>query len=210
MVLPCRAFSVNRRMEKAGVLVRPTMMAPAARKLRTRGASSWAMRSRNCSTPLSVGWPFWSVLTLVVTGTPWSGPRASPRAWASSAAFAAARASSSSRRTMALTVGLMASMRVRTDLVASVAEVRPVRISRARSTASSCQSSVIGRAPCTESVIVRRAGRLVTGGGRACLIRRGGGCFLGVCISREQGTTSTWPRPQRAPRKASTAPSRGC
>jgi len=54
-VRPCSSFSEKARIEKAGTLVRPMTMAPAARKLATTGASSGAMTSLNATTPLSVG-----------------------------------------------------------------------------------------------------------------------------------------------------------
>src|ERR1700716_2279909 len=79
-VRPCSALSVKMRIEKAGALVRPTMMAPAFFRLATTGLSSWAMKSFSGITPLSVGSPAWSTLTLVVTGTPCSGGGAGPRA----------------------------------------------------------------------------------------------------------------------------------
>ena len=42
-VWPCSELRVNQRIEKAGVLVRPTMIAPALRKLVTTGLSCAAM-----------------------------------------------------------------------------------------------------------------------------------------------------------------------
>jgi len=45
-VRPRRAFSVSRRKLKPGVLVRPTMIAPAAFQFATTGLSVVAMRSR--------------------------------------------------------------------------------------------------------------------------------------------------------------------
>ena len=100
-------------------------------------------RSFSGTTPLSVGKPVWSTLTLVVTGTPCSGGRAWPRARAASAVSAAARASGSSTRTTALIVGLTACRRFRTESTASRADAWPVRMRRARSVASYCQSSML-------------------------------------------------------------------
>ena len=144
-VRPCSALSEKARMENAGVLVRPMMIAPAPRRFATTGASSGAITSRNATTPLVVASPFWSVLTFTVTGTPCSAPSASPRARAASAASAAASACPSNWRTTALSLGLTASSRARQAAVASRAEARPSRIRRARSVASSCQSSVVIR-----------------------------------------------------------------
>ena len=141
-VRPCSALSVKMRIEKAGALVRPTMMAPACLRLATTGLSSLAMKSFSGTTPLSVGSPAWSTLTLVVTGTPCSGGRAWPRARAASAVSAAPRASSSRTRTTALIAGLTLCRRASTESTASRAEACPVRIRRARSVASYCQSSM--------------------------------------------------------------------
>src|SRR5580704_12787153 len=141
-VRPCSALSVKMRIEKAGALVRPTMMAPACFRLATTGLSSVATKSFRGTTPLSVGSPAWSTLTLVVTGTPCSGGRAWPRERAASAVSAAARASSSSTRTTALIAGLTLCRRASTESTASRAEARPVRMRRARSVASYCQSSM--------------------------------------------------------------------
>ena len=51
---PRRSLSVSRRKLNAGVLVRPTITAPAAFRFATTGLSSVAMRSRNATTPLVV------------------------------------------------------------------------------------------------------------------------------------------------------------
>ena len=56
-VRPCRSFSVNQRTEKAGVLVRPMITAPARRRLATTGLSSVAMLSLKATTPLVVARP---------------------------------------------------------------------------------------------------------------------------------------------------------
>ncbi len=141
-VRPCSALSVNQRIEKPGVLVRPMTMAPARRRLATTGLSPSAIRSRKATMPLSVGQPRWSVLTLVVTGTPCSGPTAWPAATARSAASAAASASSASGSTTALIRGLTASIRSRQDWTASRADTCRDRISQASSTPSSFHSSV--------------------------------------------------------------------
>jgi hypothetical protein len=100
------------------------------------------------TTPLSVGQPAWSVLTLVVTGTPCSGPSASPRACTASAAAAAANASSSRMRTTALIAGFTACSRARQDWVASQLEARPSRISLASSVASRRHRSPVIAGPC--------------------------------------------------------------
>ena len=77
-VRPCRGLSVNARIENSGVLVRPMMIAPAFLRLATTGASSVAIVSFSPTTPLELAWPVTSMLILIVTGTPCSGPRALP------------------------------------------------------------------------------------------------------------------------------------
>src|ERR1700722_9424175 len=69
-VRPCNGLTVVRRMENSGVLVRPTMMAPALRRLRTSGESAGAIRLAKAGTPLVVACPSWSMFSLVVMGTP--------------------------------------------------------------------------------------------------------------------------------------------
>ena len=56
-VRPCKSLSVNQRQEKAGVFVRPMMMAPALRQFATMGASLGAMTSLKATTPLVVARP---------------------------------------------------------------------------------------------------------------------------------------------------------
>ena len=93
-VRPCSGLSVVARMDSSGVLVRPTMMAPARRRFATTGASSGAITVSKAGRPFGVGLPCWSTFSLIVTGTPWSGPRCRPAARSSSARRASARASS--------------------------------------------------------------------------------------------------------------------
>jgi hypothetical protein len=69
-------------------------MPPASRRLRTSGASAGATTLSKADTPLGVGMPATSTFSLMVKGTPCSGPRNSPRAAAASASRASRRASS--------------------------------------------------------------------------------------------------------------------
>jgi hypothetical protein len=93
-VRPCSGLSVVARIDSSGVFVRPTMIAPAFRRLRTSGASSGAITFANAGMPFGVGLPCWSTFSLIVIGTPCSGPRTRPAASASSARRASASASS--------------------------------------------------------------------------------------------------------------------
>ncbi len=80
-------------------------------KLSTTGLSLFAMVSRFSLTPLVVAKPSWSMLTLIVTGTPASSPSCSPRAIAASTADACASTSTGLWSTTALIRGLTASSR---------------------------------------------------------------------------------------------------
>ena len=95
------------------------MTAPARFQFATGGLSLFATRSLNAGTPLGVVTPSWSTFSLIVTGTPCSGPSASPRRTAVSARSAAARASSASSTVTAFSAGLTAASRSSTERVAS-------------------------------------------------------------------------------------------
>src|SRR4051794_26862258 len=73
-VAPRSALSVCQRIENAGVFVRPITIAPARFQLATGGLSVSAITSLNATTPLVVAQPAWSTFSLMVTGTPCSGP----------------------------------------------------------------------------------------------------------------------------------------
>lgn len=159
-VRPCRSFFVNQRIENGGAFVRPTKIAPAARRWATTAASPVGISSANETMPLSVGCPSWSVLILVVTGTPCSRPSASPRRCAASAASAATSASSSIVRTTALIAGFTSCSRSRTDSVASRAVTRPARMRAASPTASSCQSAAFSLSDTIASLLGTSAERI--------------------------------------------------
>ena len=93
-VRPCIGFHVVRRIEYSGAFVRPTTMAPARLRFRVIGASSGAITPARAAMPFGDGCPATSTLTLIVTGTPWSGPTGPPAATAQSASRAATIASS--------------------------------------------------------------------------------------------------------------------
>ena len=101
-VRPCRGLSVVARMENSGVLVRPMMTAPARFRLLTTGESPGAMTSFSATRPLGVALPFWSMFSLIVIGTPCSGPTGPDRCIASSSRSASASASSPKASTTAL------------------------------------------------------------------------------------------------------------
>ena len=138
-VRPRNGLSVVPRIESSGVLVRPTMMAPASRRFRTTGEWSGAMRSANAGRPFVVAWPATSMFSLMVTGTPCSGPRVAPPSTSRSLRSAARSASSEQSATIALMRPLWAAMRPSTDSTTSTHDTSRVRIIAARSTAPRLQ-----------------------------------------------------------------------
>src|SRR5499426_2288095 len=73
---PNSRLSVEPRQANSGRLVRPTKIAPAARRRATLGASSGATNSAIRREPYVVRSPAVQRLSLIETGTPWSGPSA--------------------------------------------------------------------------------------------------------------------------------------
>ena len=146
-VRPRRSFSVSSRKLKPGVLVRPRITAPAASQFATTGLSSVATRSRNATTPLVVAQPAWSMFSLTVTGTPWSGPSASPRATAASARSAASSACAARFTVTAFRRGFTAAMRARHASTASRDEISRRAMAPAIRVASHRQMSSAISAP---------------------------------------------------------------
>ncbi len=105
-VTPASGESVMPFQPNSGVVVLPSMTAPASRSRATDGQStSQAWSGSTVSEPLSVGQPLVSTMSLMVSGTPSSGPAGAPLAQRSSDAFAAARAPSASTSWKALSTG---------------------------------------------------------------------------------------------------------
>ena len=142
-VWPCSELRVNQRIENAGVLVLPTTMAPAWRRLVTTGLSCSAIRSCWIRIPLVLAKPRWSMLTLIVTGTAASRPPSSPAARRSSSAAASASACSGISCTTALIFGLIDCSRCRLAWITSVAEISRFLTRAAISDALRRQDSVI-------------------------------------------------------------------
>src|SRR2546425_1367561 len=90
-VRPRSSLSVCQRRLNAGVLVRPTMTAPARLQFATGGLSLFAARSFKAGPPLGVAPPSLSVFSLVLTRPPGRGATASPPRTAAAAPAAAAR-----------------------------------------------------------------------------------------------------------------------
>src|ERR671914_491861 len=93
-------------------LVFPTMIAPACLSRRATVASESATKSAKAGLPQVVCIPATLKLSLIVMGTPCSGPASSPRAVASSAATASCNAASRRSSTTAFSAGLTDSIRV--------------------------------------------------------------------------------------------------
>nr|BFE78357.1 hypothetical protein GCM10020093_009580 [Planobispora longispora] len=127
-VLPCASLVENQRTENAGTLLRPRRIAPAPRRAPMHASSSVAVAPARAAIPWLIRRPFCGVLSLVETGTPCSGPSASPAATASSARRASARASSGRTSTRAFNMGLTSSILLRQDSTTSTAEISRVRI----------------------------------------------------------------------------------
>ena len=96
--------------------------------------------------------PAVGVMSLMPTGTPWSGGSASPRMTAASAARAAARARSAATVTTALTCGFARSIAARCASSTSTGLARFSRTSRASSRADR-------RFSAASKVMLRRARR---------------------------------------------------
>src|SRR5262245_48368122 len=75
-VAPKRRLWVAPSQPNVGVLVLPTMMAPAARSRATIGASSVGTLSAKSRVPNVVRTPLVIARSLTENGTPWSGPSA--------------------------------------------------------------------------------------------------------------------------------------
>src|SRR3984885_15290253 len=89
-VIPDNRLSVRPSMASSGVVVLPTMTAPAARKRSTQISSRSGTKSRNNRLPHRAGRPATKILSFTDTGIPSSGPRRTPAAWRAVAAVDAA------------------------------------------------------------------------------------------------------------------------
>ena len=94
-------------------MVLPKITAPASRRRFTASASVAGTCPARSGEPEVVRSPAVSKLSLIVIGTPCSGPHDSPRASAASASAARVRARSRSSVTTAFRAGLCFSMRAR-------------------------------------------------------------------------------------------------
>jgi hypothetical protein len=121
----------------SGRLVRPSTIAPAARRRATVVASRGARWARRGHEPIVDGMPSTAIISLTVHGTPCSGPRQSPRRASRSAARASARAASNRSTTTALSAGFTSAMRARCASTTSTGDRAAARILPASSNAPS-------------------------------------------------------------------------
>lgn len=134
-VAPNRALTVFGPAPNSGVLVLPTMSAPACLRRAASRASSLGMWSAYSRDPNVVRIPAVGTRSLIPTGMPCSGARESPRMTASSASRAALRACSEATVQYAPTIGLIRSIRARSCSTSSTGEIRRSRIRRPSSLA---------------------------------------------------------------------------
>ncbi len=125
-VMPVRGESVTPFQPNSGVVVLPMRTAPAWRSRATTGASSvHAWSGSTVLEPRKVGQPEVSNMSLIVVGTPSSGPSGSCLRQRASEFRAAASAASASTRQKALSLPSTSSMRSSTARVASTGETLP-------------------------------------------------------------------------------------
>ena len=128
-------FLVSPSIPSAGVLVLPTMTAPAARRRSTITQSASGTCPAWAASPNVVRMPAVSCRSLTAMGTPRSAPAVSPAFSAASARAAASSARSAQTLRKAFSSGLRRSMRSRQARVASTEEISPARMAAAMSTA---------------------------------------------------------------------------
>ena len=121
-VVPRRRFVVNPVEVISGTLVVPSTMAPDPSRRSTATALWSGTNVSNILTPSVERTPAIQMASLIVTGTPCSGPRSSPRRTAASARFAADRARSGSGVMNAFRTGSNRSIRASTASTTSTGE----------------------------------------------------------------------------------------
>ena len=146
---------MSRRTPISGRFVRASGMPPARFMRPTMTSSRSGRRLARAGTPLVVGEPTQSMFSLMLKGTPCSGPRSS--CGAASATSAASSALSTSGTVTALTEGLTSSIRSRCAFTTSRLDTSPSRIRDASSPAVRLQSSLTRPPPVTGAI--RRSGR---------------------------------------------------
>ena len=144
-VRPQSGLWVKPEWANSGVVVLPTMIAPACLKRRTITGSASATQCSKQYEPRVVRWPLVGVKSLKATGSPCSGPSGSPRITAASASRAWARASSGKTKQKAFSTGCTASIRASEASTRSTGETSRRRTRRACSVAGRAQRPVMWR-----------------------------------------------------------------
>src|SRR5664280_1121576 len=142
------------------MLVLPRMTTPPARSRATTVASYGGCQPSRILDPAVVGTPRWVSTSLQASGTPASGPSASPRARRSSTSRAPASAPSASTCRKAPTRSSIVAIRSRWAVVASVAETSPA------ASAAASSEAVSRVRPAVAVVTVPRPGSGARGSGR--------------------------------------------
>ena len=126
------------------VTVLPAMIAPLRRSIATTAASPSARRPACSTVPFSVGRSLVSMMSLMPTGTPWSGPRLRPLRRSSSARRAWSSACSRSMNVQAPTSRSRASIWARQAFIRSSELSSPSRMAFAASVARiHCRPSIV-------------------------------------------------------------------
>ena len=147
--MPVTGLSPHPFQPSSGVVVLPIMIAPARARRATKGASSSGTRSAKTWEPPMVFTPFVNARSLMVTGTPYRGPGASPRASAASASRAASIARSAVGVHTALRRGFRASSRAIVACTTSTGDKSRFPIRWTSSTAEvQARSSFMGKFLC--------------------------------------------------------------
>ena len=173
-VIPVRGESPATLQPNSGVVVLPTMQAPADLSLSTDGASAFAILSFIVREPNVSATPSTAIRSFTEIGKPCSALSGSPANISLSALRAAASAISGVTVTKALSVGCVLSMRARDASTTSTGETCRVRMS------ASSSSAVLGEA--RRSVIARNT---VTKQSRCERLRASRDCH-GASVSASQ------------------------
>ena len=145
-VRPNRGAWVRHCWPNSGVVVLPTMMAPACFSRATATASVSGTWSLKISEPQVVRMPAVGTRSLTATGMPCNGPSVSPRITAASAARACVLAASAATVMKAFRTGWLRSMRPSVASINSTGESWRLRISAASSRAEVKAGSFSGMA----------------------------------------------------------------
>ena len=121
-VMPVSGESPTPFQPNSGMVVLPRKTVPASRRRAAAGASSATGSPEASVVPRRIGQPATAMLSLIVTGTPSSGPVASPFSQRACEASAMASVAASSRWTKALIAGSKRAMRASASFATSTGD----------------------------------------------------------------------------------------